>query len=127
MAEGYFRKYASSETEIYSAGIKKVKIDPVVTRLLSEDGIDISQIKQNKLDEFKHIDFDFILTYDEESEIESHHLPSKPVKYHYDFQKFIPEVLTKSDKEEAYRQIRDKIKRTTRSFIRDHFKNTGSK
>lgn len=124
MAEGYFRKYAGSVTEIYSAGIEKVKIDPFVTRLLSEDGIDISQIKQNKLDEFKHIDFDFILTYDEESEIESHHLPSKPVKYHFDFHKMIPTDMTKSNKEEVYRTVRDKIKRTTRSFIRDHFKNT---
>lgn len=127
MAEGYFRKFANNVTEIYSAGIEKEKIDPIVIKLMSEDGIDISQIKQHKLDEFKHIDFDFILTYDEESEIESHHLPSKPVKYHFDFHKLIPDELTKSNKEEVYRTIRDKIKRTMRSFIRGHFANANTK
>lgn len=121
MAEGYFRKYAGDAIEIYSAGIEKEKIDPVAVRLLSEDGIDISQIKQHKIDEFKSVDFDFILTYDKESEIESHHLPSKPVKYHFDFHTLIPEEINKSDKEEVYRRVRDKIKRTMRGFIRDHF------
>ena len=123
IAEGYFRKFAGDATEVYSAGIVNEKIDTVVIKLMTEDGIDVSQIKQHKINELKHIDFDFILTYDEESEIESHHLPSKPVKYHFDFHKLIPEELTRSNKEEVYRTIRDKIKRTMRSFIRDHFTN----
>jgi arsenate reductase len=124
MAEGYFRKYTSANTEIYSAGIEKEKIDPIVIDLMMQDGIDISQIKQHKLDEFKHVDFDFILTYDEESEIESHHLPSKPVKYHFDFHKMIPADLTKMKKKEVYSLVRDKIKRSIRSFILDHFTDT---
>lgn len=124
MAEGYFRKYAPDITEIYSACVEKEKIDPVVIDLMKEDGIDISKIKQHDLGEFKHIDFDFILTYDEESEAESHHFPSKPVKYHFDFHKLIPNELTKADKEQVYRLVRDKIKKTLRTFIRDHFSNT---
>ena len=121
IAEGYFRKYAPDVTEIYSACIEKEKINPIVIELMKEEGIDISKIKQHQLSEFKHVDFDFILTYDEESEAESHHLPSKPVKYHFDFHKLIPKDLSKSNEKEVYRQVRDRIKRTMRSFIRDHF------
>lgn len=121
MAEGYIRKYADDLAEIYSAYIEKQKIDPVVIKLMKEDGIDISEIKQHQLSDFKHIDFDFILTYDDESKAESHHLPSKPVKYHFDFHKLTPDDIDRSKKEEVYKQVRDKMKRTMRTFIRDHF------
>lgn len=125
MAEGYFRKFSGGITEIYSAGIEKEKIDPLVILLMKEDGVDISDLKQHRLDEFKHVDFDFILTFDKESESESHHLPSKPVKYHFDFHKMIPDELTRSNREEVYRSIREKVKKTMRSFIRDHFSESG--
>ena len=121
MAEAYFRKYTDTEIEIYSAGIENNRIDPVAVTLLQEENIDTSVIKQYSLNDLKHIDFDFIITCDEESEVESHHLPSKPVKYHYDFQKLIPMELSKSKKEEVYRDVRDNIKRNIRNFIRTHF------
>lgn len=121
MADAYFRKFAEDTTEVYAAGIEKAKVDRVVIALLMEDGIDATEFKQHRLEEFRHIDFDFILTYDDLAAAESHHLPPKPVKYHFDFHKMIPEEMSKEEKEEVYRRIRDKIKRTMRTFIRDHF------
>ncbi len=121
MAEGYFRKFAGNDNEVYSAGIVLGKVDPIVIGLMKEDGIDLSGLIQHKLNDFKHIDFDFILTCDDESEAISHHLPSKSVKYHFDFHNLIPDNLTKSEKEEVYRKVRDKIKKTMLGFVRDHF------
>jgi len=121
IASAYFRKYTDAETEIYSCGIENTRIDPVVVALLKEENIDVSGIQQYGLNDLKHIDFDFIITCDEESEIESHHLPSKPVKYHYDFKKLMPPELPKSKKEEVFRNVRENIKRNIRNFTRSHF------
>jgi arsenate reductase len=121
MAEGYFRKFAGDLVEIYCAGIVNDRIDPVVLSVLEEDGVDTATIKQHQLSEFKHIDFDYVLTFDEESTAESHHLPSKPVKYHFDFYKLIPEELPKENKQEVFRNVRDKMKKGMRSFVREHF------
>lgn len=121
MAEGYFRKFSGDDIEVYSAGTALGKIDPLVIGLMKEDGIDISGLIQHRIEEYRHIDFDFILTCDEESDAISHHLPSKSVKYHFDFHKMIPGQLTRSEKVEVYKKVRDRIKRSMHKFITDHF------
>lgn len=123
MAEGYFKFLGTEDAEIYRAGITKEKVDPAVNRLMQEDGIDISTLGSHTISEYKHLSFDYILTFDDESEAESHHLPSHSVKYHYNFEKLLPEDFTELDKTEVYRNIREKIKRIVKVFIKDHFAN----
>ncbi len=119
MAEGYFRYFAQGDAEVYCAGIKVKKIDPLVIRIMQEDKIDISHIQQYKISDLRHIDLDYVLTFDEESEIESHRLPSKPVKYHYDFGKLLMMDTVESD-ETIYRNLRSRIKKVIRAFIKEH-------
>lgn len=121
MAEGYFRSLCSEDAEIYRAGITKEKVDPVVLKLMQEDGIDISALGSHSISEYRHLSFDYILTFDAESEAESHHYPSHSVKYHYDFDKLLPVNEIELDKTEAFRNIREKIKRVVKAFIKDHF------
>jgi arsenate reductase (thioredoxin) len=121
MAEGYFRSLGAEDAEIYRAGITKEKVEPAINKLMQEDGIDISTLGSHAVSEYKHLSFDYILTFDAESEAESHHFPSHSVKYHYDFDKLLPENDTELDKTEIYRSIREKIKRIVKSFIKDHF------
>ena len=120
MAEGYFRQHMPEDAEVFCAGIVREKINSLAIKVMQEDKIDISGIHQNLLSDLRHIDFDYVLTFDQESETESHHLPSKPVKYHYDFKKIL---LTDHGKisEEKYRMVRDQIKKVIRSFIKEHF------
>lgn len=127
IAEGYFRKYIPENTEVFSAGIALKKINSLAIKLMKEDNIDISGLTQHILSDLRHIDFDYILTFDPESEAESHHLPSKPVKYHYDFEKILMPENGKNT-EEKYQNVRDQIKKIIRSFIKEHFnKGTGFK
>ncbi len=71
MAEGYFRLFSEHETEVYSAGIRLIKLDPEMIKAMKEDEVDMSKIKQYSLSDLRHIDFDYILTFDTESETES--------------------------------------------------------
>jgi arsenate reductase (thioredoxin) len=121
MAEGYFRTLCSDDAEIYRAGIVREKVDPEVSRLMQEDGIDISGLGSHSISEYRHLSFDYILTFDAETEVESHHFPSHSVKYHYDFDKILPNSGEVFDKAEVYRNIREKIKRVVKAFIKDHF------
>ena len=122
MAEGYFRYYNPGDTEVYGAGMVSKKIDPLAVKIMQEDKIDISNLQQYKLSDLRSIDFDYVLTFDAESEAESHHLPSKPVKYHYDFDKLMM-MDTVENTEEMFRNLRAQMKKAIRSFIKEHFTN----
>jgi arsenate reductase (thioredoxin) len=122
MAEGYFRLFSKSDAEVYSAGLEVRNSDTVMLKVLKDDGVDISKLKSCSISELKHIDFDYIITFDEESEQASHHLPSKSVKYHYQFDHFLdPDAL--ENKEELFLNIRNRIKKIIRNFIKEHFTN----
>jgi arsenate reductase len=121
IAEAYCKSMAGEDTEVYSAGVEEAKISPLVIKMMREEGIDLSKFKSHSLHEYKHIDFDYILSFDSESENESHHFPSKSIKYHYNFDKMISEDCLEEDKAEIYMTIRDKIKKTVKTFIKEHF------
>ena len=120
IAEGYCKSITGDDTEVYSAGVEEAKIDPVVVRMMKDEGIDLSKFKSHSVHEYKHIDFDYIITFDSESENESHHFPSKSIKYHFDFDKMFHENSLEEDKSEMYQLIREKIKKTIKTFIKEH-------
>jgi arsenate reductase len=124
MAEGYFRHFTHDDAEVYGAGIEVKKPDPLMLKILKEDGVDVTKLRSYSLADLRHLDFDYILTFDEESELASHHLPSKSVKYHYQFDKLL-ESNSREDKEEHYRNLKNRIKKIIRSFIKEHFTNSG--
>jgi arsenate reductase len=120
IAEGYFNMFAGDMAEIYSAGLHPKRIPAEVIKLMKEDNIDISGIIPHYLIEYRHIDFDYILTFDSESENESHHLPSKSVKYHFDFDRLLLNEEADQSHADIYRNIKEKIKKTVRGFVKEH-------
>ncbi|MFI5188633.1 MAG: arsenate reductase ArsC, partial [Chitinophagales bacterium] len=62
IAEGYIRHFAGNKTEIYSAGIETHGVNPKAIETMKEDGIDISNHTSNNIDEYRDIDFDFVIT-----------------------------------------------------------------
>jgi arsenate reductase len=121
IAEGYCKSIAGEDIEIYSAGVDEEKIDPVVVKIMKDEGINLSKFKTHSIHEYKHIDFDYIITFDADSEDESHHFPSKSIKYHYNFEKMLIEDCLEEDKPEMYQNIREKIKKTVKTFVKEHF------
>jgi arsenate reductase len=120
IAEWYFKSFALDGVEVYSAGIEAARINPLLIKIMKEDGLDLSQFKPHSLHDFKHINFDYILTFDTESEMESHHFPSISIKYHYDFDKMLNEDCIEEDKPVMYQAIREKIKKTMKIFAKEH-------
>ena len=62
MAEGYLRHFAGERADIYSAGLETHGVNPRAIAAMMEDGIDISNHTSNNIDEYRDIDFDFVIT-----------------------------------------------------------------
>lgn len=62
LAEGYLRHFAGDKAEIYSAGVRSTGVNPGAIATMKEDDIDISHQTSNAMEEYKDIDFDFVIT-----------------------------------------------------------------
>jgi arsenate reductase (thioredoxin) len=62
IAEGYLTYFAGNKAEIYSAGVETHGVNPRAIATMKEDGIDISHHTSNNMEEYRNIDFDFVIT-----------------------------------------------------------------
>ena len=62
MAEGWARHFHGDTIEAYSAGIETYGLNPKAVKVMAEAGVDITTQKSKHVDEFKHIDFDYVVT-----------------------------------------------------------------
>lgn len=120
-ADAYLRAYAGGKAEVYTAGIELSKRDELVNQLLVEDAIEEIAEPQHSINDFRSVEFDFILTLDDVSEEESHHFSSHIIKYHYEYTELIPKRIPKKLKRAVFVKLRDKIKEDMQAFIDSHF------
>ncbi|MEJ7672850.1 MAG: arsenate reductase ArsC [Chitinophagaceae bacterium] len=62
IAEGYLKHFAKDKAEVYSAGIETHGVNPKAIAVMKEDGIDISKHTSNNINEYRSIDFDYVIT-----------------------------------------------------------------
>jgi arsenate reductase (thioredoxin) len=120
MAEGYMRHFANDKANIYSAGIEVHGLNPKAVEVMKEDGIDISGHTSNHVDEYRHIDFDYVITVCDHAKEMCPYFPSRAVKYH---QSFTDPAKAKGSDEEImaqFRKVRDMIKKYSQEFVNDH-------
>jgi len=118
LAEGYLRHFAPKAL-VYSAGIETHGVNPMAIEIMKEDGIDISQHSSNHIDEYRDIDFDFVITVCDHALESCPFFPSRAKKFHQDFPD--PAKATGSPEEikEAFRKVRDSIKAYAYNFVQE--------
>ena len=63
MAHGYLNEFLDNRSfGVYSAGIETHGINLGAAAIMKEDGIDISKHTSNHVDEYKDVEFDYIIT-----------------------------------------------------------------
>ena len=62
MAEGWLDYFTSDIIEVYSAGTKPETVNPYAVKVMQLAGIDISENTSNNFDEYKDIEFDYVIT-----------------------------------------------------------------
>lgn len=117
IAEGYLRQFAGKKAEIFSAGIETHGVNPKAIETMKEDGIDISHHTSNNIEEYRNIDFDFVITVCDNAKEHCPFFPSNAKKFHHNFPD--PAKATGSDNEinQAFRNVRQLIKNYAKAFV----------
>ena len=117
MAEGYLKHFTGNKAQVYSAGVETHGVNPKAIKIMKEDGIDISQHTSNNVNEYRGIDFDYVITVCDNAKERCPYFPSGAKKFHHDF----PDPAKAQGNEEQvlqqFRDVRDKIKNYSREFV----------
>jgi arsenate reductase len=120
IAEGYLRHFANDKADIYSAGVETHGVNPRAIATMKEDNIDISSHTSNNINEYRNIDFDFVITVCDNAKERCPFVPAKAKKFHQNFSD--PAKTTGTDEEimEQFRQVREQIKNYSQQFVADN-------
>ena len=120
IAHGYLEKFANGKATIYSAGIETHGVNAKAIAVMKEDGIDISNNTSNNINEYKNIDFDFIITVCDNAKENCPYFPSKAKKFHHNF----PDPAKANGNEQEimneFRKVRDEIKEYCINFGKEN-------
>ena len=120
LAEGYLKYFAGDRAEVYSAGVETHGLNPKAVITMKEDGIDISRHTSNHLDEYKDIDFDFVITVCDHAKERCPYFPSGALKFHYNFPDPAKAQGTEEEILQQFRTVRQLIKEYCEQFVKEN-------
>jgi arsenate reductase len=122
IAEGYLRHFAGDKADVYSAGVETHGVNPRAIETMKEDGIDISGHTSNNMDEYRDIDFDYVITVCDNARERCPYFPTKAVKFHQNFPDPAKTIGTEDEIKAEFRRVRDLIKAYCKQFVEDNLK-----
>lgn len=120
IAEGYLQHYAKDTAEVYSAGIATHGVNPKSIVVMKEDGIDISHHTSNNVNEYRDINFDFVLTVCDNAREQCPVFPSTAKQFHHNFPDPAKASGTENEIMQQFRNVRDEIKIFSKKFIAEN-------
>jgi len=120
IAEGFLRHYAGEKANVYSAGVETHGVNPRAISIMNEVGIDLSNHTSNHVDEYIHINFDFVITVCDNAKERCPYFPTNAEKLHNNF----PDPAKASGTEEEivneFRRVRLLIDDYCKDFVEKH-------
>ena len=111
MAQAFAETLGKEKLEVYSAGSgPSEQIDPLVTKVMKEKGIDISSKRPKGLDDLPPIEMDYLITMGCEETC-----PAVPTKKIIEWE--IPDPKGKSI--DVFRNVRDTIEEKVKTLLKD--------
>lgn len=120
IAEGYMRYFAGEKAEIYSAGVETHGVNPRAIYTMKEDGIDISMHTSNNVEEYRNVDFDFVITVCDNAREQCPYFPSNAVKFHQDFPDPAKVQGTETEITDEFCRVREMIKDYCKKFVEEN-------
>ena len=117
IAEGYLRLFAGDRAEVYSAGIETHGVNPRAIETMKEDGVDISKNTSNNIDEYRNIDFDFVITVCDNARERCPFFSTKAQKFHRNFSDPAKATGTEEEIKVRFREVRQQIKDFCKKFV----------
>ena len=119
MAEGWARHLKGDAIEPYSAGIETHGLNPNAVRIMAEADVDISGHRSKHVDELAEVPFDYVVTVCDHAHEHCPLFPGRARVVHVGFAdppRLAREAATEEEALDAYRQVRDEIRRFIESL-----------
>ncbi len=120
IAEGYLKHFAKDKAVVYSAGVETHGVNPRAIQTMKEDGIDISGHTSNNVNEYRDIDFDYVITVCDNAKERCPFFPSNAQKFHYNFPDPAKATGTEEEILQQFREVRNMIKKYSQEFVAEH-------
>jgi len=120
IADGYLKFFSGEKADVYSAGVETHGVNPRAIATMKEDDIDISNHTSNHIDEYRNIDFDFVITVCDNAKERCPYFPAKAKKFHYNFPDPAKASGTEEEINQQFRQVRQQIKDYCKLFVADN-------
>ncbi|TDW47825.1 protein tyrosine phosphatase [Flavobacterium sp. 270] len=117
IAEGYMRYFTGNKADVYSAGVEAHGVNPKAISIMAEDGIDISNHTSNNIDEYRDIDFDYVITVCDNARERCPFFPTKALKFHYNFPDPAKATGTDSEITTQFKSVGQLIKNYCEDFV----------
>lgn len=110
MAEGLLRTAYGDRYEARSAGTHPTKVDPRAIRVMGEARIDITSHRSKSIDEFRKMEFDYVVTVCDHAKETCPFFPQAARQLHKSFENPLDFQGTEDEIMTAFRNLRDEIK-----------------
>jgi len=120
IAHGYLQHFAGNRATIYSAGVETHGLNPKAVEVMKEDGIDISHHTSNNVDEYMHINFDWVITVCDNANERCPYFPGKTQRIHHNFADPAKATGTADEVMSEFRRVRDEIKAFSEEFVKQN-------
>lgn len=120
IAEAYLKHFAKQKAQVYSAGVEVHGLNPQAVETMKEDSIDISNQTSNNVQEYRHINFDFIITVCDNAKERCPFFPSMAKKFHHNFPDPSKATGTPAQEKQQFRQVRQQIKEYCKNFVEEY-------
>ncbi len=117
IAHGYLKKFAGDKAEIFSAGVETHGVNPKAIATMKDDGIDIAMHTSNNVNEYRDIDFDYVITVCDHAKEVCPYFPSNAELFHYNFPDPAKAKGTEEEVKKEFERVREMIKEYCRDFI----------
>jgi arsenate reductase len=120
MAHGWMEHFDNDHSiEAYSAGIETHGVNPKAIKVMKEAGVDISHHTSNHIDEYRDVDFDYVITVCDHARENCPYFPTDATKLHQNFTDPAKATGTEEEVLNEFRRVRDEIKDFSKNFLQE--------
>jgi len=119
IADGYLKHFLGDNANIYSAGVETHGVNPRAIKIMAEEDIDISNHTSNHIDEYKDINFDYLITVCDHAQERCPVFHGAVEKLHYNFPDPAKATGTEEEIMASFRSTRNMLKDYLQNFIKN--------
>lgn len=117
LGEGFLRHFGEGKLNAYSAGVETHGVNPRAIKVMDEAGIDISSHTSNHIDEYREVEFDYVITVCDHARETCPWFPAKAEIVHHSFPD--PAKVTGTEEEimASFRDVREQVRTFMKDFV----------